>query len=57
MAAVTVLVLGGLVLFATAVSVALGHWETTTWKLVVLLVVLAGMWRSLSHLRVASHAR
>ena len=48
--AAVVLALGSLVLLATVVSVALGHWETTLGKVLFLLLVLVGMWRALGHL-------
>ena len=55
--AVVVLALGALVLLATMVSIALGEWETTLGKVLVLLLVLVGMWRAVGHLRASSVAR
>lgn len=51
LAAVVVLVLGGLVLLATALSLAVGAWDTTVSKALVLLLVMIGMGRAVSHLR------
>lgn len=55
--AAVVLALGALVLLATVVSVALGVWETTLGKALFLLLVLAGMWRAIGHLRDPSAVR
>lgn len=54
--AVVVLVLGGLVLLATGYGVAVGAWETSLVKVLVLLLVIVGMWRAVSHLRRPSSA-
>lgn len=54
--AVVVLALGSLVLIATAVSVALGLWETTVGKVLFLLLVVVGMWRAVGHLQIPSRA-
>lgn len=54
LAAVVVLALGALVLLATAYSVALDLWVTTLVKVLVLLLVVAGMYRAVPHLRQAS---
>ena len=54
--AVVVLVLGALVLLTAALSVAVGAWETTLGKVLVLLLVVVGMWRAASHLRRQSPA-
>lgn len=55
--AAVVLALGLLVLLATFVSVALGHWETTPGKVLFLLLVLVGMWRAIGHVPRPSHER
>lgn len=54
--AVVVLAIGGLVLLAWGYSVSVGAWETTAVKVLVLLLVLVGMWRAVSHLRRTSSA-
>ena len=57
LAAAVVLALGSVVLLATVVSVALGHWETTLGKVLFLLLVLIGMRRAVGHLPRPSHER
>ena len=54
--ALLVLALGATVLLATAVSVSLGSWQSTTGKLLLLLLVVLAMWRAFTHLRRPSHA-
>ena len=54
--AAVVLVLGALVLLTTGYSVAVGAWETTFGKVLVLLLVVVGMWRASGHLRRPSNA-
>lgn len=54
--AVVMLVLGGLILLATGYSVAVGAWETTLGKVLLLLLVIVGMWRAVSRLRRPSSA-
>ena len=53
--AAVVLALGGLVLLTTAYSVAVGTWETTLGKGLILLLVVVAMWRATSRLRRASN--
>lgn len=55
--AVVVLVLGGLVMPVPVASVALGQWETTLAKVLVLLPILVTMWRASGHLQPSPHAR
>ena len=57
LAAAVVLALGSVVLLATVVSVALGHWESTLGKVLFLLLVLIGMWRAIGRLPRPSHER
>lgn len=54
--AVVVLVLGAIVLLVTGYSVALGVWETTLAKVLVLLLVVVGMYRAAGRLRRTSRA-
>lgn len=56
-AVLVVLALGAMVLLATAISLALGHWDLTLGRTMLLLVVVVGMWRASVHLRRSLPAR
>lgn len=54
--ALFVLTLGATVLVATALSLSLSSWQSTTRKVLLLLLVVLAMWRAFTHLRRPSHA-